>query len=139
MWGEKDLYTVMFIGHRYISHQNYVYKRIKETVYGLLGVYGSLEILIGNDGDFDTLAASAVQKIKKETEKDINLILVLPYTKKDIEYFEKYYDEVEICAESSTAHFKAAIGIRNKCTVDRSDTIIMVMVSRNISVSTQNL
>lgn len=35
-----------------------------------------------------------------------------------------YYDEVEICVESSKAHFKSAIFIRNRCMVDRSDLVV---------------
>ena len=38
--------------------------------------------------------------------------------------FLDYYDEVEICEESARAHFKAAIQIRNRCMVDRSDLVV---------------
>lgn len=38
--------------------------------------------------------------------------------------FLDYYDEVEICAESSEAHYKSAIQIRNRNMVDRSDLIV---------------
>ena len=35
-----------------------------------------------------------------------------------------YYDEVEVCAESSEAHPKSAIQVRNRCMVDRSDLVV---------------
>lgn len=38
--------------------------------------------------------------------------------------FLDYYDEVEICEKSATAHFKAAIQIRNRDMVDRSDLVV---------------
>lgn len=40
------------------------------------------------------------------------LVLVLPYLKAEylnnVEYFEEYYDEIEICQVSAKAHFKGA-------------------------------
>ena len=36
----------------------------------------------------------------------------------------EYYDEIEICPESHVAHFKAAMQIRNRSMVDRSDLVI---------------
>ena len=35
-----------------------------------------------------------------------------------------YYDEIEICEESSVKHFKAAFQIRNRNMVDRSDLVV---------------
>ena len=56
------------------------------------------------------------------------LILILPYVtaeyEKNEEYFHQYYDDVEICYEASCSHYKAAITIRNKYMVDRSDLVI---------------
>ena len=55
-------------------------------------------------------------------------MLVLPYERAEyrdnMESFLTYYDEVEICPESAKAHFKAAIGIRNRAMVDRADLVI---------------
>ena len=54
--------------------------------------------------------------------------LVLPYMKAEYRDNEKeyldYYDEVEVCEESSEAHPKAAILIRNRYLVYRSDLIV---------------
>ncbi len=35
-----------------------------------------------------------------------------------------YYDEVEICTDSSEVHYKSAIQVRNRCMVDRSDLVV---------------
>ena len=40
------------------------------------------------------------------------------------ESFHNYYDEIEICPASDGAHFKAAMQIRNKDMVDRSDLVV---------------
>lgn len=45
------------------------------------------------------------------------------YRDNEKEYLD-YYDEVEICAESSAAHPKSAIQVRNRSIVDRSDLVI---------------
>ena len=38
--------------------------------------------------------------------------------------FKAYYDEVEICEKSADAHFRAAIRIRNRYMIDRSDMVV---------------
>ena len=43
---------------------------------------------------------------------------------KNEEAFQEYYDEVEICQSSSAAHFKAAMQVRNREMVDRSDLVV---------------
>jgi predicted Rossmann fold nucleotide-binding protein DprA/Smf involved in DNA uptake len=53
---------------------------------------------------------------------------VLPYAKAEFrdneQSYLEYYDEVEICSASAQAHPKAAIQIRNRIMVDRSDMVI---------------
>ena len=54
--------------------------------------------------------------------------LVLPYLKAEYRDNEKeyldYYDEVDVCYESSIAHPKAAIKVRNRSMIDRSDLVV---------------
>lgn len=45
--------------------------------------------------------------------------------------FLEYYDEVEICEKSARAYFKAAIQIRNRAMVDRSDMVISCIQHRS--------
>ncbi len=40
------------------------------------------------------------------------------------EFFENYYDEIELCEASACAHFKSAIQKRNHYMVDRADLLI---------------
>lgn len=42
-----------------------------------------------------------------------------------------YYDEVKVCAESSAAHYKSAISVRNMKMVDRSDLIVCFIQHNN--------
>ena len=45
------------------------------------------------------------------------------YRANEKEYLD-YYDEVEVCAESSEAHPKSAIQVRNRSMIDRADLVI---------------
>lgn len=49
---------------------------------------------------------------------------------KNEEAFQEYYDEVDVCQSSSAAHFKAAMQIRNREMVDRSD-LVVCCIERN--------
>ena len=51
------------------------------------------------------------------------------YRDNEKEYLD-YYDDVEICYESSMAHPKAAIQIRNRSMIERSD-LVMCCVQHN--------
>lgn len=88
-----------------------------------------VEFLIGRAGEFDLLAASVIRRaIKNYGCGNTSLILVLPYMKAEyrdnkLEYLN-YYDEIEVCAESSKTHYKSAIQVRNRSMVDRSDLVI---------------
>ena len=88
-----------------------------------------VEILIGRDGDFDQIVSSSVLRAKRDYRDDNSeLIWVMPYPKaeysNDADSFDEYYDRVEVCEESAGAHPKAAIQIRNRHMVDRSDLVI---------------
>ena len=45
------------------------------------------------------------------------------YRDNEKEYLD-YYDEVEVCAESSEAYPKSAIQVRNRSIIDRSDLVV---------------
>ncbi|MGN0614722.1 hypothetical protein [Ruminococcus flavefaciens] len=88
-----------------------------------------VEFLVGRDGEFDLLAASAIRRaVNQYGCGNTSLILVLPYMKAEYRDNEQsyldYYDEVEICADSSEVHYKSAIQVRNRCMVDRSDLVV---------------
>lgn len=130
-----NTYTVAFFGHRELSDQYTIEERLKPILRDLINCKEYVEFLVGRDGDFDQAAASAVREaVKMYGFGNTSLVLVLPYERAEYrdntENFLAYYDEVEICSDSSGAHFKAAITIRNKAMVDRADLIICAVARK---------
>lgn len=85
--------------------------------------------LVGRDGDFDQIVSSTILRVKKHVfDANSSLIWVLPYEtaeyRNNIASFGEYYDEVEICQESASGHFKSAIQKRNRHMVDRADLLV---------------
>ena len=124
-----DIYTVSLFGHRHIEQGALVEERLESLLYDLITGKEYVEFLIGRDGEFDLLASSVIKRcIKKYGRGNTSLVLVLPYMRAEYRdneaAFHDYYDEVEICEEAARAHFKAAIQIRNRCMVDRSDLVV---------------
>lgn len=130
-----NLYTVSFFGHRYIDSFKTVENILKELIIRILREHEYVEFLVGRNGDFDQLVSSTIKRVKREYRGDnCSHVLVLPYNSAEVQdnedSFSEYYDEIEICPESHAAHFKAAIQIRNRYMVDRSDLVIC-FVERN--------
>jgi hypothetical protein len=88
-----------------------------------------IEIYIGRNGDFDIYAAMLVKKAQRLYGGENNeLILILPYNDKNIEYYEQYYDDVRIF-EMPKLHPKAAITKRNEWMVDHSNILVAFVIS----------
>ncbi len=124
-----DIYTVSFFGHRQLENPFQIEAKLDELIRNLINNMSYVEFLVGREGLFDQLASSAIRKISNEYNYgNSELILILPYMKseyrKNTDSFESYYDRVEICSESEYSHFKAAIQVRNRIMVDRSDLVI---------------
>ena len=86
-----------------------------------------MEFLVGRDGEFDQLVASAVLRCKRTVRSDnSSLVWVMPYEtadyRKNRDAYHAYYDEIEVAGEGS--HYKAAFQARNRAMVDRSDLVI---------------
>lgn len=123
------IYTVAFIGHRIIDKFSFVEKKLERIVRELIQSKPYIDFLVGRDGDFDTIASSSVIRIKKQLfDANSSLIWVMPY--ETAEYrdnkksFMAYYDEIELCMDSASGHFKGAIQKRNRYMVDRADLLI---------------
>ena len=91
--------------------------------------HGGLDFLMGHDWEFDILASAAIKRaINNYAYGNTHFTLVLPYLKAKYRDNEKefldYYDEVEVCYESSIAHPKAANQVRNRSMIDRSDLVV---------------
>ena len=124
-----NIYTVSFFGHRYIDNASEVEQHLDCLLHDLIVQKEYVEFLVGRDGDFDTIASAAIKRaIHSYGYGNAHFILMLPYMKAEYRDNEKefldYYDEVEECAESSEAHPKSAIQVRNRCMVDRSDLVV---------------
>lgn len=130
-----DVFTVTFFGHRYIDNFFAVESKLEEIIRDLLCNKQYVEFLVGRNGDFDQIVSSTVLRLKRNVRDDNSALrLVLPYPTAEFENnedsFYNYYDEIEICEESSKAHFMSAMQIRNRSMVDRADLIICY-VERN--------
>lgn len=124
-----NIYTVSFFGHRYIDNASEVDQCLDCLLHDLIVQKEYVEFLVGRDGDFDTIASAAIKRaIHSYGYGNAHFILMLPYMKAEYRDNEKefldYYDEVEVCTESSEAHPKSAIQVRNRCMVDRSDLVV---------------
>ena len=124
-----DIYTVSLFGNRHIENASEIEKRLEIILKDIIMNKEYVEFLIGREGDFDILASSVIKRIiSKNDYGNTHFVLVLPYMKAEYrdnkEYYLDYYDEVEICSKSETAHPKSAIQIRNRNIVDRSDLVI---------------
>ena len=124
-----NIYTVSFFGHRYIERGLKIEHRLDKLLHDLITQKEYVDFLIGRDGEFDILASAAIKRaIRSYGYGNTHFTLVLPYMKAEYRDNEKefleYYDEVEVCYESSKAHPKAAIQIRNRSMIERSDLVV---------------
>ena len=125
-----NIYTVSFFGHRAI-YDNIISieNKLENIVRDLLWSKEYVEFLVGRNGDFDRIVSSTICRCKREYRDDNSAhILVLPYLtaeyRNNEEYFEDYYDEIEISEKASGGHYKAAFQARNRDMVDRSDLVV---------------
>lgn len=93
-----------------------------------------IECLVGGMGNFDDVCASAVRNLKrKHRNREISLILVLPYMQKKVnknkKYYETMFDLVLIPSKLEGVHYKQAILLRNRWMVEQADYVI-AMVQR---------
>lgn len=124
-----NIFTVSFFGHREVERPAEIENRLDKLLHDIITEKEYVEFLIGRDGEFDFLASSVIKRaIRNYGYGNTHFTLILPYMKADYRDNEKhyldYYDDVEICYESSVSHYKAAIQVRNKCMVDRSDLVV---------------
>lgn len=124
-----DVFTVSFFGHRELPNMFAPENKLMFILRDLINSKEYVEFLVGRDGDFDQFASSTIKvAVRDYAYGNTSHILVLPYERADYrdnrESFEQYYNEVQICYESSQAYPKAAIFERTKQMIDRSDLVI---------------
>lgn len=122
-----NVYTVSFFGHRIVENISEVERKLTDVVSRIITSNDYVKFLFGNDGEFDLLVSSAISRVTYKHHNS-HTILVLPYMKAGYRdnkaNYLLFYNEVEICSESSSAHFKSAFQIRNRNMVDRSDLVV---------------
>jgi len=121
-----DIFRVTFFGHREVWNIRELESKLMPILKNVMDTHTYIEFYVGRNGEFDEIVASVIKRLKKEREMSYNiLILVLPYTVKDMEYYEKYYDEMIIPESIGKAHYKNAITLRNRWMVDQADLVIV--------------
>ena len=98
-----DLFTVSFFGHRIVPEFREAEERVESLIHTLLLEKEYVEFLVGRNGDFDQIVSSAVKRQQRRVRDDNSaLILALPYPtaelRDNLENFEAYYDEIELCS-----------------------------------------
>ena len=124
-----NIYTVSFFGHREVDHLFHVEEQLYKLIRELLGSKEYVEFLVGRNGEFDQAVSSSIKRVKRDYRDDNCChTLVLPYITAELreneDSFYDYYDDITICDNAQTSHFKAAIQIRNREMVDRSDLVV---------------
>ncbi len=85
-----------------------------------------VQFYIGRNGEFDILAASTIKTIRQKYPYVLcDLILILPYTVRDIEYYADYYDQIMTPDELQGMHPKRAIDERNRWAVEHADLVLV--------------
>lgn len=131
-----SVYTVCFFGHRLIDDFSLVEHKVETLIVRLLNEHEYVEFLVGREGEFDQLVTSAILRCRKRLDTaNCSVTWVMPYLKADYiknsESYDNYYDSVEVCEQSANAHPKAAIQIRNKAMVDRSDLCVFYVTHKS--------
>lgn len=131
-----NIYTVSFFGHRQVEDFFNVERRLENLIRELLHKKEYVEFLVGRNGEFDQLVASTVHRLKRIVAADNSaLVLILPYMTAEFannqESFASYYDEIEVSDAAVSKHFKAAIQVRNREIIDRSDMVICYITHKS--------
>ena len=136
-------------GHRMMLMD--IEKPLREVLARLVAERGASVFYTGGMGEFDEMFTRTVRSMKRECPS-LRLVLVMPYLTRELStgkqrygaayggqiaratydgpghgWYEALYDEILIPAELDGVHPKAAIGLRNRWMVDRSDIVIAAL------------
>lgn len=130
-----EKFTIALFGHRFISNIFDIENDITKIMTKIIQQKEYVEVLVGRNGEFDSIATARIHKLKKKNGfNNLDLILVLPYCTveylKNVESFEQYYDSIEVSYGASKAHPKVAIQVRNREMVDRADLIVCFLENK---------
>lgn len=124
-----EIYTVSFFGHRTVDNFRDAEIQTECLIVKLLREKEYVEFLVGRDGEYDQIVASAVKRAKRLIQNDnSSLVWVMPYKTAEYEYnayyYDAYYDIVEICDVSTSRYYKSAYQTRNRSMADRSNLVV---------------
>lgn len=124
-----EIYTVTFVGHRYIDNPYRVEVKLEDLFDELFHAHEYIDFLVGREGDFDQIVTSAIRFAKRDGHTyDNSLIWVMPYEtafyRNNLKSLYDYYDEIELCSEAASGHFRGAIQKRNRYMVDCADLLV---------------
>ena len=128
---KNEACRICLFGHRNFDGYRVLDTRLFGLIKELIDENGFIEFYIGRNGEFDVYSASIIKKIQKEIgENNTELICVLPYYNKDIEFYANYYDDILIPEVAEKSHPKNAITKRNNWMIEICD-IVICYVERN--------
>ena len=127
-----NMFTVSLFGHRKLDDLRHIDEKIIPILKELIRTKEYVAFLIGRNGEFDEYAASVIKRVQKELGSDNNdMTLVLPYSVADIEYYEKYYDNIIIPESVGSVHPKSAITLKNRWMIEQSNLVIVYVEHNN--------
>lgn len=125
MYAYFDPYRDTLFGHRYIDCFREVDEELDRVLNELVLKHPYIDFYIGNDGDFDRMATSAIRRLIQRCGKEnITINLVFAYPKADIDMLEKQFDSVIIPPTLHHVHPKAAIKKRNEWMVEQAQLLL---------------
>ena len=127
-----NIFTVSLFGHRKLDDLRHIDEKLIPILKELIRTKEYVAFLIGRNGEFDEYAASVIKRVQKELGSDNNdMTLVLPYSVADIEYYEKYYDNIIIPESVGSVHPKSAITLKNRWMIEQSNLVIVYVEQNN--------
>jgi hypothetical protein len=119
-------FTVALFGHRITTDFKRIEENLTPIIKDLIEKKPYVIFLIGRNGEFDEYAASLIKIAQRDfCMDDSDLTLILPYEVADMEYYEKYYDDIIIPECLEGVHPKSAISKRNRWMVEKADLLIV--------------
>ena len=114
--------TCCFFGHK--DTPSSVYDKLEEVVEKAIVESGATSFLVGNQGQFDSMALKALRRMK-ERYPHISYNVVLSYMPEEKEGWWPYkFGETMLPEGIESVHPRYAISGRNKWTVNESDMVI---------------
>ena len=119
------IFRLCLFGHRDFSGYRVLDTVFFELIKNIVETNDYVEIYVGRNGEFDIYATSVVKRVQKIMERgNSELICVLPYSCKNIEFYSQYYDDVIIPEAVESSHPKNAITKRNQWMVEMCDLVV---------------